>query len=70
MIQCVGSREEKPGSIPYCSKICCMIALKHANYMKDHFPETEIFICYTDIRATGTFDNYYREVQRKLVSNS
>src|SRR5271157_650170 len=68
MIQCVGSRDEKPGSIPYCSKICCMVALKHANYIKDHFPGTEVYICYTDIRATGSYENYYREVQKKGVT--
>jgi heterodisulfide reductase subunit A len=67
MVQCVGSRDEKPGSIPYCSKICCMVALKHANYIKDHFPDTEVYICYTDLRATGTYENYYREVQKKGV---
>jgi len=67
MVQCVGSRDEKPGSIPYCSKICCMVALKHASYIKDHFPETEVYICYTDIRAPGSYENYYREVQKKGV---
>jgi heterodisulfide reductase subunit A-like polyferredoxin/coenzyme F420-reducing hydrogenase delta subunit len=67
MVQCVGSRDEKPGSIPYCSKICCMVALKHANYIKDHFPDTEVYICYTDMRATGSYENYYREVQKKGV---
>lgn len=67
MVQCVGSRDEKPGSVPYCSKICCMTALKHAHYIREHFPETEIYICYTDIRAPGTYENYYREVQQKGV---
>lgn len=67
MVQCVGSRDEKPGSIPYCSKICCMVALKHASYIRDHFPDTEVYICYTDIRAPGSYENYYREVQRKGV---
>lgn len=67
MIQCVGSRDEKPGSIPYCSKICCMTALKHASYIRDHFPGAEVFICYTDIRAPGTYENYYQEVQKKGV---
>lgn len=67
MVQCVGSRDEKPGSIPYCSKICCMVALKHASYIRDHFPGTEVYICYTDIRAPGSFENYYREVQKKGV---
>ncbi|WP_174590864.1 FAD-dependent oxidoreductase [Methanocella conradii] len=67
MVQCVGSRDEKPGSIPYCSKICCMVALKHASYIKDHFPDIEVYICYTDMRAPGTYENYYREVQKKGV---
>ncbi|CAJ35394.1 hydrogenase iron-sulfur subunit [Methanocella arvoryzae] len=67
MVQCVGSRDEKPGSIPYCSKVCCMTALKHAHYVSEHFPGTEIYICYTDIRAPGTYENYYREVQKKGV---
>jgi len=66
-VQCVGSRDEKPGSMPYCSKICCMVALKHASYIRDHFPDTEVYICYTDIRAPGSFENYYREVQKKGV---
>jgi heterodisulfide reductase subunit A len=67
MVQCVGSRDEKPGSIPYCSKICCMTALKHASYITDHCPGAEVVICYTDIRAPGTYENYYREVQKKGV---
>lgn len=67
MIQCVGSRDEKPGSIPYCSKICCMVALKHARYIIDHFPGTEVYICYTDIRAPGVYDTYYLDAQRKGV---
>jgi heterodisulfide reductase subunit A1 len=67
MVQCVGSRDEKPGSMPHCSKICCMVALKHASYIRDHFPSVEVFICYTDMRAPGSFENYYREVHRKGV---
>jgi len=67
MVQCVGSRDEKPGSIPYCSKICCMVALKHAKYIRDHFPDTEVFVCYTDIRAPGSYENYYREAQKMGV---
>ncbi len=67
MVQCVGSRDKKPGSIPHCSTICCMTALKHANYISNHFSGTEVYICYTDIRAPGTYENYYLEVQKKNV---
>ena len=31
MIQCVGSRDEKPDGHRYCSKVCCTVALKNAD---------------------------------------
>lgn len=65
MVQCVGSRDRKPGSIPHCSTICCMVALKHANYVIDHYEGIEIYICYTDMRTPGTYENYYFETQKK-----
>lgn len=65
MIQCVGSRDRKPGSIPHCSTICCMTALKHSNYILNHHKGTEIYICYTDMRTPGTYENYYFETQKK-----
>jgi len=65
MIQCVGSRDRKPGSIPHCSTVCCMTALKHSNYILNHHNGTEIYICYTDIRTPGTYENYYFETQKK-----
>ena len=67
MIQCVGSRDEKPHGLPYCSSVCCMVALKHANYITDYYPGTEITVLYTDIRAPGIYENYYRHVQEKGV---
>ncbi|RLG68368.1 MAG: disulfide reductase, partial [Methanobacteriota archaeon] len=62
MIQCAGSRDEKVGN-SYCSKICCMIALKHASFIREHFPETEVVISYTDMRTMGRFEEYYRYAQ-------
>ncbi len=67
MIQCVGSRDEKPNGLRYCSSVCCMVALKHANYIRDYYPGTNITILYTDIRALGIHENYYRHVQEKGV---
>lgn len=63
MIQCVGSRDEKEGGNRYCSKYCCMAALKHSNLIVKKYPGTEITICYVDIRALGFYENYYRAVQ-------
>jgi heterodisulfide reductase subunit A len=63
MVQCVGSRESRPGSVPYCSKVCCNVAIKHASYIMKHSPGTKVTICYTDIRAAGGYEDYYREAQ-------
>lgn len=63
MIQCVGSRDQKTND--YCSNICCMVALKHAQMIKEMtLPDAEIYICYTDIRTTGKgFEEYYRRTR-------
>lgn len=67
MVQCAGSRDEKPEGKRYCSKVCCMVALKHANFIKRHYPDTEIIICYTDMRTPGMYENYFRYAQSKGI---
>jgi heterodisulfide reductase subunit A len=63
MIQCVGSRDENSNG--YCSAVCCMYALKHAQIIKEMvLPDTEIYICYIDMRTTGKgFEEYYRHTR-------
>ena len=39
MIQCAGSRDQR--HLPHCSRLCCMIALKHAIRLKTLFPRDE-----------------------------
>ncbi|MBI5680205.1 MAG: hydrogenase iron-sulfur subunit [Methanobacterium sp.] len=68
MVQCAGSRDEKPEGKRYCSKICCMVALKHASFIRHYYPETEIVICYTDMRTPGMYENYFRYVQSKEIN--
>lgn len=63
MIQCVGSRDQMPDGHKYCSKVCCMIAIKNANLIRSHYPDTEVTICYTDIRTPGIYEKYYKYVQ-------
>ncbi len=60
MIQCVGSRDEKYN--PYCSRICCMSAIKHAMMIKsEQNKDAEIYIAYTDIRSVGKgYEEYYK----------
>ncbi|MEN4019015.1 MAG: ferredoxin:CoB-CoM heterodisulfide reductase subunit HdrA [Methanobacterium sp.] len=67
MIQCAGSRDDKPEGKRYCSKVCCMVALKHASFIRRYYPDTEIIICYTDMRTPGMYENYFRYVQSKEV---
>lgn len=64
MIQCVGSRDRRYN--PYCSSICCMISLKHATLIKSAYPDTDISICYIDIRTTGREHEDYYEQAREM----
>ncbi len=59
-IQCVGSRNPKIGR-PYCSNICCMNTVKDTLLLADHYPDTENFVFYQDIRAFGkSFEDMYQ----------
>jgi heterodisulfide reductase subunit A len=58
-IQCVGSRDEKTNQ--YCSRVCCMYAIKNARLYKEKHPEAEVFIFYMDIRAFGKgYEEFYK----------
>lgn len=67
MIQCVGSRDEKPDGHLYCSKVCCSVALKNANIIKHKHPETDVVICYTDMRTPSMYEKYYKHTQANGV---
>ncbi|MGP8331383.1 MAG: hydrogenase iron-sulfur subunit [Methanosarcinaceae archaeon] len=68
MIQCVGSRDENASGNKYCSRYCCMAALKHASLIVKKCPDVNVTICYIDIRAFGLYENYYRAVQDMGIS--
>jgi heterodisulfide reductase subunit A2 len=64
-IQCVGSRDEQIDK-PYCSRVCCMYAMKNAQLIKDKNPDTDVTIYYMDIRAFGKgFEEFYKRSQEK-----
>ena len=58
MVQCVGSRGE---AIAYCSRICCMTAVKNAILLKEEFG-VNVNILHNDIRVYG---DYYEALYRK-----
>jgi len=66
-VQCVGARGE--GGRPYCSRFCCMNAVKDSFLVRQHDPEVEdVTILYTDLRAFGKgFDDF---VKRSLDEQS
>lgn len=63
-VQCVGSRSEK-GHL-YCSNVCCMNTIKDALLIKEHWPETKIYVFYVDIRAFGKgFEDLYKRARKE-----
>ncbi|MGZ4383570.1 MAG: FAD-dependent oxidoreductase [Gaiellaceae bacterium] len=66
MIQCAGSRDRR--RLPYCSRLCCMIALKHAIRLRTLFPEMRVTICYLELRTAGVaYENWYLAARRAGV---
>jgi len=63
-VQCVGARGEAGRS--YCSRFCCMNAVKDGLLLKQHDPDVEsVTILYTDIRAFGKgFEEFYERARR------
>lgn len=51
-VQCAGSRDKSLG-VPYCSRVCCMYAIKQAMLLSGSLPMADITIYYMDIRAFG-----------------
>jgi heterodisulfide reductase subunit A len=64
MIQCVGSRNEKH---PYCSSICCAMAVKNALKIKDINPSANVYILYRDMNTYGFLEEYYTQAREKGV---
>lgn len=64
MIQCVGSRSDER---PYCSKICCGVAVKNALALKKINPGMSVEVCYRDLRTYGFKEDRYLEARERGV---
>jgi heterodisulfide reductase subunit A len=65
IVHCVGSRDEKAGNL-YCSKLCCVTAVKQAIELREHLPESKVFCFYMDMRMGGAYyEELYREAQEE-----
>jgi heterodisulfide reductase subunit A len=62
-VQCAGSRDQSLG-VPYCSRVCCMYAIKQAMLLAGALPLVEVTIYYMDIRAFGKgFEQFYQNAK-------
>ena len=62
-VQCAGSRDQTLG-VPYCSRVCCMYAIKQAMLLSGALPMAEITIYYMDIRAFGKgYEQFYQNAK-------
>ena len=69
IVHCVGSRDEKVGNV-YCSKLCCVTAVKQAIEIKEIDSDISVFCFYMDMRMGGAmYEELYRESQEKWGVN-
>ena len=61
-VQCAGSRDEK--YLKHCSGVCCMGSLKQARYVREQYPDAQIYIFYIDVRASGRLEDFYAAMQK------
>ncbi len=62
-VQCAGSRDKSMG-VPYCSRVCCMYAIKQAMLLSGALPLADITIYYMDIRAFGKgYEQFFQNAQ-------
>jgi len=62
-VLCAGSRDTEVGR-PYCSRVCCLYALKQTQLLRDR--DVEVWIHYIDLRAPGRrYEEFYRTTQEK-----
>jgi quinone-modifying oxidoreductase subunit QmoA len=63
-VQCAGSRDEN--HLPYCSGICCLASMKQATYVREQYPDAQIYIFFIDIRATDRLEAFYTKVKEEV----
>jgi len=66
ILHCIGSRDEKHH--PYCSRVCCMYALKFAHLVKEK-TAAEVYQLYIDLRAFGKgYEEFFQRILTEGVN--
>lgn len=66
IVHCVGSRDEEYHD--YCSRVCCMYALKHSHLIKEK-TNAKVYQIFTDIRCFGKdYEDFYQRLVREGIN--
>jgi heterodisulfide reductase subunit A len=67
-VQCAGSRDATLG-VEYCSRVCCMYAIKQAMLISGALPMADVTIYYMDIRTFGKgYEQFYQNARAMGIS--
>jgi heterodisulfide reductase subunit A len=67
ILHCVGSRDEQIGR-PYCSRVCCINALRVGDAIKDRYKDSFVESFYMDVRAHSKGgEEFFEDTQEKGV---
>jgi len=67
IIHCVGSRNSDYH--PYCSRTCCLTALKYSSQLSELLPKSQIYHLYSDMRSMGKgAEELYTETSKKNIT--
>ncbi|MFC2004918.1 4Fe-4S dicluster domain-containing protein, partial [Chloroflexota bacterium] len=67
ILHCVGSRDENYHK--YCSRACCMYALKFSHLLREKIPGADVYQLYIDMRCAGSgYEEFYERLQREGVN--
>jgi len=66
LVHCVGSRDKNYHE--YCSRVCCMYALKHSHLIKEK-TSAEVHQIFTDIRCFGKdYEDFYQRLVHEEIN--
>jgi heterodisulfide reductase subunit A len=66
-IHCVASRQPEGGNgVTYCSLICCSESIRHALYVKENYPNSQIYVLYRDIRVGTDEEQFYWKARENI----
>jgi len=63
-------KSRKEEGWPYCSRICCMNAIKNSILIKELSPKTDVIILYSDLRVYKEYEDLYsraRDLEVKFI---